>query len=176
MFIGTWRRCECSPVPKSQKIIDLSLSPAVILGRERIDAGIDADVANKQIRTLDKMSYLINSSPAETTCASCHRRVPSLPRLRYLAFRTQIRQWLVCQATASGVSVEAIGSPTRAGSAEAKRSQPPQRNPENQKCKYLQYPLSRGPPHVFSTLKGPQPQTGDIAATVLGLSMLCIDH
>jgi hypothetical protein len=47
MFIGTWGRCECSPVPKSQKIIDLALSPAVILGGERIDAGVDADVANK---------------------------------------------------------------------------------------------------------------------------------
>jgi hypothetical protein len=34
-------RCQCSPVPKSQKIIDLALSPIVILGRERIDAGID---------------------------------------------------------------------------------------------------------------------------------------
>jgi hypothetical protein len=93
MFIGTWGRCQCSPVPKSQKIIDLALSPAVILGRERIDAGIDADVANKQIRILDKVSYLINSSPAETTCGSCHRRAPSLPSVRYLAFGSQIRQW-----------------------------------------------------------------------------------
>jgi hypothetical protein len=39
----------------------------MILGRERIDAGIDADVTNEEIRTLDKVSYLINSSPAETT-------------------------------------------------------------------------------------------------------------
>jgi hypothetical protein len=39
----------------------------MILGRERIDAGIDADVTNKEIRTLDKMSYLIDSSPAEAT-------------------------------------------------------------------------------------------------------------
>jgi len=82
-----------SPVPKSQKIIDLALSPAVILGRERIDAGIDADVANKQIRTLDKVSYLINSSPAETTRGSCHRRAPSLHSVCYLAFGSQIRQW-----------------------------------------------------------------------------------
>ena len=80
-------RRECPPVPKSQKIINLALSPAVILGRERIDAGIDADVTNKEIRALDKVSYLINSSPAETTCGSCHGRspiclTPSIPILR----------------------------------------------------------------------------------------------
>ena len=69
-------RRECPPVPKSQKIINLALSPAVILGRERIDAGIDADVTNKEIRALDEVSYLINSSPAETTCSSCHGRSP----------------------------------------------------------------------------------------------------
>ena len=40
-------RRECPPVPKSQKIINLALSPAVILGRARIDAGIDADVENQ---------------------------------------------------------------------------------------------------------------------------------
>jgi hypothetical protein len=39
----------------------------MILGRERIDAGIDADVTNKEMRPLDKVSDLINSSPAETT-------------------------------------------------------------------------------------------------------------
>jgi hypothetical protein len=39
----------------------------MILGRERIDASIDAYVANKEIRTLDKVSYLIVSSPAEAT-------------------------------------------------------------------------------------------------------------
>ena len=60
-------RRECPPVPKSQEIINLALSPTVILGRERIDAGIDADLTNREIRTLDKVSYLINSSPAETT-------------------------------------------------------------------------------------------------------------
>jgi hypothetical protein len=48
-------RRDCPPVPKSQKIVDLALSPAVILGCERIDAGIDADVANKQLRALDKV-------------------------------------------------------------------------------------------------------------------------
>ena len=57
------------------------------------------------------MSYLINSSPAETTCGSCHRHTPSIPSLCYLAFGSQIRQW----ATASGVSVETIGSRKRAG-------------------------------------------------------------
>jgi hypothetical protein len=45
----------------------------MILGRERIDASIDADVTNKEIRALDKVSYLINGSPAETTRGSCHR-------------------------------------------------------------------------------------------------------
>jgi len=74
-------RRKCPPVPKSQKIINLALSPSVILGRERIDACIDTDVANKEIRALDKVSYLINPSPAETTCGSCHRRAPSLPSL-----------------------------------------------------------------------------------------------
>lgn len=52
----------------------------MILGRKRIDAGVDADVANKEIRTLDKVSYLINISPAETTCSSCHHSAPSLPQ------------------------------------------------------------------------------------------------
>ena len=51
----------------------------MILGRKRIDAGVDADVTNKEIRTLDKVSYLINSSSAETTCGSCHHSAPSLP-------------------------------------------------------------------------------------------------
>jgi hypothetical protein len=72
-------RRECPPVSKSQKIVNLALSPAMILSRERIDAGIDADVTNKEIRALDKVSYLVNSSPAETTFGSCHRPAPSLP-------------------------------------------------------------------------------------------------
>jgi hypothetical protein len=72
-------RRRCPPVPKSQKIVNLALSPAMILSRERIDAGIDADVANKEIRTLDKVSNLVDSSPAETTCASSHYPAPSLP-------------------------------------------------------------------------------------------------
>jgi hypothetical protein len=80
-------RRECPPVPKSQKIVDLALSPAMVLGRQRIDAGIDADVANKKLRALDKVRYLINGSPAETTCGSCHRRAPSLPSQRNIGFR-----------------------------------------------------------------------------------------
>jgi hypothetical protein len=70
----------------------LALSPATILGRERINAGIDADVANKKLRALDKVRYLINGSPAETTCGSCHRRAPSLPS-QLLTFGSQIRKW-----------------------------------------------------------------------------------
>jgi hypothetical protein len=58
----------------------LALSPAVILGCERIDAGIDADVTNKAIRALDKVSYLIDGSLAETTYGSCHGLAPSLPQ------------------------------------------------------------------------------------------------
>jgi hypothetical protein len=58
----------------------------MILGCERIDASIDADVANKELRALDKVRYLINGSPAEATSGSCHRRAPLLPRQRYLAF------------------------------------------------------------------------------------------
>jgi hypothetical protein len=68
----------------------------MILGRERIDAGIDADVTNKEFRALDKVRYLINGSPTETTCGSCHRRAPSLPSRRYLAFGTK---------SASGITV-----------------------------------------------------------------------
>jgi hypothetical protein len=71
------------PVSKPQKIIDLALSPAMILDRERIDASIDADVANKELRALDKVRNLINGSSAETTCAGCHRRAPSLLSPRY---------------------------------------------------------------------------------------------
>jgi hypothetical protein len=71
-------RRECLSVPKSQKIINLALSPAMVLSRERIDTGIDADVTNKEIGALDKVGYLINISPAETTFVSCHRRAPSL--------------------------------------------------------------------------------------------------
>jgi hypothetical protein len=64
----------------------------MILGRERIDASIDADVANKEFRALDKVRHLINVSPAETTCGSYHRRAPSLPSQRYLEFGSQIRK------------------------------------------------------------------------------------
>ena len=60
-------RRECTPVTKSQKIVNLALSPAMILSRERIDAGIDANVTNKEIRALDEVSYLINNSPAENS-------------------------------------------------------------------------------------------------------------
>jgi hypothetical protein len=80
-------------VPKPQKIIDLALSPAMILGRERIDTSIDADVANKEIRTLDKVRYPINGSPAETTCARCHRRAPVAAHFKcHLAARRPIRK------------------------------------------------------------------------------------
>jgi len=64
----------------------------MILGRERIDASIDADVANKELRALDKVCDLIDGSPAETTGGGCHRRAPSLPSPRYLAFGTPIRK------------------------------------------------------------------------------------
>jgi len=72
-------RRECLTVPKSQKIVNLALSPAMILSRERIDAGIDTDVTDKEIGALYKVSYLIDSSPAETTCSSFHLPAPSLP-------------------------------------------------------------------------------------------------
>jgi hypothetical protein len=67
----------------------------MILGRERINAGIDADVTNKKLRALDKVRYLTNGSPAETTCGSCHRRAPSLPRQR--------NYWLSEAKSASGL-------------------------------------------------------------------------
>jgi hypothetical protein len=64
------------PVSKPQQIVDLALSPALILGRQRIDASIDANVANQELRALDKVRDLIDGSPAETTCASCHCALP----------------------------------------------------------------------------------------------------
>lgn len=65
----------------------------MILDRERIDASIDADVANKELRALDKVRYLINRSAAEATCDGCHRRAPSPPSPRHLAFGSPIRKW-----------------------------------------------------------------------------------
>jgi hypothetical protein len=44
IFLIPWR--DCPPTSKPQKVVDLALSPAMILGRERIDASIDADVTN----------------------------------------------------------------------------------------------------------------------------------
>jgi hypothetical protein len=52
----------------------------MILSRERIDAGIDADVKNKEMRALEKMSYLINSSPAVASIVPA-RHCPSATRL-----------------------------------------------------------------------------------------------
>jgi hypothetical protein len=79
-------RRECPSVPKSQKIVDLALSPAMILDRECIDAGIDANIANKEIGTLDKVRYLVTGSLAETTCGIRHRTLRSCPcRAAYLA-------------------------------------------------------------------------------------------
>jgi hypothetical protein len=68
----------CLPVPKPQKVVDLAFPPAMILRRERINAGVDADVANIKLRTLDKVRYLISGSTAEAACRDCHRRAPSL--------------------------------------------------------------------------------------------------
>jgi hypothetical protein len=36
-------------------IVNLALSPAMILSREGIDAGVDADVADKEIGSLHKV-------------------------------------------------------------------------------------------------------------------------
>jgi hypothetical protein len=57
----------------------------MILDRERIDASIDADVADKELRALDKVRNLINGLSPETTCGDCHRRAPSLPSQRHLS-------------------------------------------------------------------------------------------
>ena len=64
----------------------------MILDRERIDASIDADVANTEFRTLDKVRHLINGSPAETTCGGCHGLAPSLPSQRYVALGGPVRK------------------------------------------------------------------------------------
>jgi hypothetical protein len=66
-------------VPQSQEIVDLALSPTPVLGCKRIDAGIHTDVADKELRTLDKMRYLIIGAFAEATCR--HRRSPLLVRI-----------------------------------------------------------------------------------------------
>jgi hypothetical protein len=50
----------------------------MVLSRERVDTGIDANVTNKEIRALDEVRYLINISSAETAFVSCHRPAPSL--------------------------------------------------------------------------------------------------
>jgi hypothetical protein len=44
-----------SPVPKPQKIADLAFPPAMILGRERIGTGIDANIADIELSTLNKV-------------------------------------------------------------------------------------------------------------------------
>jgi hypothetical protein len=77
---------------KPQQVVDLALSPAMILGRKRIDASIDADVANKELRALDKVGDLIHASSVETICGGRHRRAPSLPSPRNLALGTPIRK------------------------------------------------------------------------------------
>jgi hypothetical protein len=64
----------CLSVPEPQKIVDLALSPAMILDREGIDTGIDANIANKEIRALDKMGHLIFTPFTEAACGICHRR------------------------------------------------------------------------------------------------------
>jgi hypothetical protein len=69
----------------------------MILSREHINA----DVANKKLRALAKVRYLINGSPAETTRGSCHRRAPSLP--------SQRNYWLSEAKSASGpISILAV--------------------------------------------------------------------
>jgi hypothetical protein len=68
-----------SPVPKSQKIVDLAFPPAMILGCKRIDAGIYADVANEKLWALDKVRYLVNGSLAEAACGNRHRPSPQMP-------------------------------------------------------------------------------------------------
>jgi hypothetical protein len=83
----------CPPVSQPQKIVDLALSPAMILGRQRIDASIHADVANQELRALDKVRHLINGSPTETTCASRHGCAPVLPNHVYLTLASQIHKW-----------------------------------------------------------------------------------
>jgi hypothetical protein len=40
----------------------------MVFGCKRIDTGIDADIADEMLWTLDQVRYLINGSPAETAC------------------------------------------------------------------------------------------------------------
>src|SRR5581483_4686706 len=84
---GDWRQA-CSrrvrppplargrPVPEPHRIIDLALAPAVVLDRERVDAGIHADVANEEIGTLSQVSDRVLATIAETTCTNWHRPTP----------------------------------------------------------------------------------------------------
>ena len=64
----------------------------MILDRERINASIDADIANTELGTLDEVRYLINGSSAETTCGGCHGLAPSLASQRYVALGGPIRK------------------------------------------------------------------------------------
>ena len=89
-------RSGCPPILKSQKIVNLALSPAMIFGRERIDAGIDADVANEELRALDKVRYLINGSSAETTHGNRHRCAPSPPSQGTICVRNPSSQEDFC--------------------------------------------------------------------------------
>jgi hypothetical protein len=55
----------------------------MILGRERIDAGIDADVANMELGTLDKVRHLTFASSAEAACQNRHRSTPPFQLSRF---------------------------------------------------------------------------------------------
>jgi hypothetical protein len=48
----------------------------MILGSERIDAGVHTDVANEKLWTLNKVRYLINGPLAETAYGVRHRSSP----------------------------------------------------------------------------------------------------
>jgi hypothetical protein len=62
---------EC-PVPEPHQVIDLPLPPTVVLDRERIDAGIDANVADEEIGALYQVCDLIRASLAEAAFRSRH--------------------------------------------------------------------------------------------------------
>jgi hypothetical protein len=86
----------------------------MIFGRERIDAGIDADVANEELRALDKVRYLINGSSAETTHGNRHRRAPSPPSQATICVRNPSSQEAVF-AAATRATLDQIFSAARRG-------------------------------------------------------------
>jgi hypothetical protein len=71
----------------------------VVLGRHRINAGINTDVANKELGTLDQVRHLVDSSSAKAACVR-HRYAPS---------RLSMAEYLVPSAKPASVPASVVG-------------------------------------------------------------------